>query len=316
MPAMAKQPRSVQLWSAAPTPLTSRLEIDEDSVARMVNAGVADGLTGLFLAGTCGEGPWLPNSARARLVRTAATGSAGRLKIAVQVSDNSVPRILDNIDDVAAAGADLAILSHPAAMMNPTPERIATLFASASEQSPLPVGIYDLGGRRAFAIPADRLKSLYLHPKVRLVKDSSGAADRRELALAARSEKPSLVLLNGDEFRCVEYLIAGYDGCMFGGAVAIAGHLRRITELLADGRTDEAEAVEREMKAILYGIYGGEAIACWLTGLKYYLTRIGMFRTAASFLEYPLTDECRAFIENHAAAGQPANEKAAEPSAW
>jgi dihydrodipicolinate synthase/N-acetylneuraminate lyase len=150
-------------------------------------------------------------------------------------------------------------------------------------------------------IPEDRLKELYLLPQVHLVKDSSGSPERRAIALAARREKPTLRLFNGDEFRCVEYLKAGYDGFIFGGAAAVAPQLRDIAKLFLAGKVPEAEAVEAEMKKTLFGIYGGESIACWLTGLKHYLVRRGLFATSASFLGYPLTEECRAFIERRIA---------------
>ena len=292
-----KEPRSFQFWSAVPTPLKPDLTVDVSSVEKMVEASIADEIEGLFLAGTCGEGPWLPNRERTRLVKAAAQAAGGRLRIAAQVSDNSVPRILDNMQDMAASGADYAVIAAPAVMFNPTPERIAALFEEAVAASPLPVGIYDLGGRRGFAIPADRLKQIYALPKVRLVKDSSADRDRRAIALAARAEKPALQLLNGDEFLCLEYFESGYDGCMFGGAVAVAPEMRRIAELFAAGRLGEARAVDEQMKARLYGIYGGKAIACWLTGLKYYMVRRGLFASTASYLGYPLSEECRAFIE-------------------
>ncbi len=296
-----KQPRSVQFWSATPTPLTADLKVDVRSVERMIQAAVADGMHGLFVAGTCGEGPWLPNRERSRLVKTAVEAAQGRLKIAAQVSDNSVPRILDNIEAMGEAGADFAVIAPPATMMNATPARIAALFEEAVAASPLPVGIYDLGARRAFGIPEDRLKQIYLLPNVRIVKDSSAAPERRAIALAARQEKPALQLLNGDEFHCLTYLEAGYDGCMFGGAVAVASQMHRIAELFQAGRLDEARAVDQQMKTALFGIYGGESIACWLTGLKYYMVRKGLFESPASFLGYPLTDECRAFVDRYAA---------------
>ena len=68
------------------------------------------------------------------------------------------------------------------------------------------------------------------------------------------------------------------------------------------GRWDEARRVDAGMKQILYGIYGGERIACWLTGLKHYMVCRGLFSSSASYLQYPLTNECRAFIEGHVAA--------------
>jgi len=296
-------PTAVPIWSAAPTPLTTDLKVDVASLNRMVDAAVQEGMQGLFVAGTCGEGPWLPDRERSRLFKAAVQAAGGRLKIAAQVSDNSVPRILDNVALAAEAGVDYAIIAPPATMFNATPERIVALFTEAASASTLPVGIYDLGKHRPIMIPLEALSQVYLLPNVHLVKDSSGMPDRREAALAARRQKPALKLFNGDEFRCTEYLQAGYDGFMFGGAAAIAPQLARIGELFVAGRLEEVAALDAEMKQTLLGIYGGEKIACWLTGLKHYMVCRGLFSTSASFLEYPLTAECRAFIENYAAAG-------------
>jgi 4-hydroxy-tetrahydrodipicolinate synthase len=290
----------VHLWSAVPTPLTNDLKVDVPAVERMVRDAIAGGIQGVFLAGTCGEGPWLQDGERTRLVRATVAAAAGKLKIAAQVSDNSVPRILDNVARMADAGADYGIIAAPATMMNATSDRVAALFIEAASASPLPVGIYDLGRHRPISIPENRLKEIYLLPNVKLVKDSSGSPDRRALALEARAAKPSLVLFNGDEFRCLDYLQAGYEGCMFGGAAAVAPQLNRIATLFLAGKIDEARRLEGEMKHALFGIYGGESIACWLTGLKYYMVRRGLFSSTASFLGYPLTPECQAFIEGYA----------------
>ncbi len=298
---MMKPTPVVKIWSAVPTPLTPAFRVDEGAVERMVLDAIQSGIKGLFLAGTCGEGPWLPDREKQVLVRTAARAARGKLKIAAQASDNSVPRILENVQLAAEAGADYAIIASPATFMNATPERVTALFTEAVNASPLPVGIYDLGKHRPVVIPEARLKEIYLLPNVHLVKDSSGAPARRTAALAARQEKPALQLFNGDEFHCMEYLQAGYDGFMFGGAAAIAPQLNRIAQLYAAGRLEEAAAVDAEMKEVLYGIYGGKSIACWLTGLKYYMVRRGLFSTTTSFLGYPLTDECRAYIERYVA---------------
>ena len=290
------------IWSATPTPLSANLRVDALSVNLMIQDAVASGISGVFLGGTCGEGPWLPDGERSRLIEAAVKAADGKLKVAAQVSDNSVGRIHDNIARARDAGADYVIIAAPATFMNATPGRVAALFTEAVATSPLPVGIYDLGRHRPVVIPEDRLREVYLLPNVRFIKDSSGSPERRAIALAARQLKPALQLFNGDEFRCVEYLQAGYDGCMFGGAVAAAPQLNQITRLAAAGRWEEARVVDAEMKKILYGIYGGEQIACWLTGLKYYMVRRGLFSSAASYLEFPLTDECRAFIDGQLAA--------------
>lgn len=299
--ARVTEAREIQLWSAIPTPLTEDLRVDVESVENMTEAAIADGMTGVFLAGTCGEGPWLPRREKNRLFREVARVARGRLLVAAQVSDNSAPRILDNIKEAEDAGAAYAIIAPAMVMMNATSDRIVALFADSAAASTLPVGIYDVAGRREFGIPGDRLGELYALPNVRVVKDSSGDPTRREIALAARSRRPDLALLNGDEFQCLGYLEAGYDGCMFGGAAAVAPQLRELVKLFRAREWDEARRVDESIRDALFGIYGGRSIECWLTGLKYYMVRKGLFATTSSFLEYPLTAECRSFIEKYVA---------------
>ena len=288
---------TINLWSALPTPLTTDLQVDEAAVGRLVGDAVDGGFAGVFLAGTCGEGPWLPDRERIRLVTAAAAAAEGRLTIGAQVSDNSVPRVLENIEQMARAGADVAILAAPTTFLNATADRVAGFFLETLEASALPVGVYDLGRHRPIAIPLERLEEIYGHPRVALVKDSSGSPERRSAALAAQALRPDLQLFNGDEFKCLDYLLAGYNGCMFGGAVAVAAEMREVVRLFLSGHLDEARRVEQRMIRVLFGIYGGETIECWLTGLKYSLVRRGLIPTTASFLGYPLTETCRAFIE-------------------
>src|SRR3954463_3640223 len=120
-------PATIAIWSAVPTPLTADLKVDVASVNRMVAAALREGIEGLFIAGTCGEGPWLPDRERQRLMEATVSAAGGRLKIAAQVSDNSVPRILDNAGLAAAAGVDYAMIAPPATLLNATPERVTTL---------------------------------------------------------------------------------------------------------------------------------------------------------------------------------------------
>ena len=74
-----KRTPAVQIWSATPTPLTADLTIDLPSVGRLIRDALAGGIEGVFLAGTCGEGPWLPDRERVRLVQ--AVVAEAQLKI-------------------------------------------------------------------------------------------------------------------------------------------------------------------------------------------------------------------------------------------
>ncbi|MBI3987325.1 MAG: dihydrodipicolinate synthase family protein [Lentisphaerae bacterium] len=285
------------VWSAAPTPFTEKMEVDLDSVQRMVEHHLKLGVQGLFLMGTNGEGPWMPDRERTRLVRAVVKDLKGRLPVAVQVSDNSAPRILDNIRWAADQGAAEAVIAPPSMLYNATPEVILDLYREAIRNSPLPVCIYDRGKAGPVFVPDEALRQIYLEPKVVRIKDSSMTESRRDIALEVKRSKPGMHLLTGAEFNCVDYLKAGYDGLLLGGGVFNGAIARRIIEAVRVGDIGEAERLQARMNRLMYDVYGGTKIECWLSGEKKLLVEMGLFKTWRNFFNYPLTASCESAIQ-------------------
>lgn len=284
------------VWSAAPTPFTETMEIDTEAVASMVEHHIRLGVKGLFLAGTNGEGPWMPERDKRALVRAVVGCVRGRLPVSVQVTDNSAARILDNIHTAKEDGADIAVIAPPYFLLNCTPRTIGNLYLRAIRESPLPVGIYDRGTFSPVFVPDGVLGRIYVEPKVVLIKDSSTQPARREIALAAKRKRPGLVLLNGWEFNCVEYLQAGYDGLLLGGGVFNGYLAGLIMQAVAEDKPELANRLQRRMNRMMYAIYGGKKIACWLSGEKKLLCEMGIFSTWRNYLDYPLKKSCERAI--------------------
>ncbi len=285
------------VWSATPTPLTDTLEIDQDSVRRMMAHHIACGCDGVMLGGTCGEGPWLRDRDLEALVRTGLEAREASLRVAVQVTDNSPGRILDRLDALARWGVDLGVLAQPYFFMNATPARLRAFYLEVLDRSPLPIAFYDRGKGAAVPVPQEILGDILRHENVKMVKDSSVDAGRFEIMKAVAKERPEILVLTGAEFRFTEDLDAGFDGAFFGGAVVTARAVRQCQELRASGAMAEAEALDHATREVLFAIYGGPSIACWLSGLKYALVRLGLFSSWHNIPGYPLTEDCRAAID-------------------
>ena len=281
------------VWSATPTPLTRDCRLDAPSVSRLVEHHVRMGVTGLMLAGTCGEGPWLAETDREGLIRSAVAAARGRLRLAVQVTDNSAARTLANIERAAAWGAEIAVVAQPYFFLNGTADRLLGFYREIARQSALPVGFYDRGKASPYMLPESHLAELLAEPNIAMVKDSSQLAEHRDVFLAARQLRPGLVLLDGDEFDCVSYLAAGYDGLLLGGGIVNAGIALRMIAAVRAGDADEAERLQARMNDLMLRVYGGPTIECWLTGLKELLVQMGIFSTNKNLLDYPLTVECQ-----------------------
>ena len=281
------------VWSATPTPLTEEGSVDVASVDRLVEHHVRMNVSGLMVAGTCGEGPWLTELDRETMVRRVARTAKGRLRIAVQVTDNSAVRTLDNIEQAESWGAEIAVVAQPYFLLNATADRQLTYYRDIARGSSLPVGFYDRGKASPYMMPDSHLEELLREPNIVMVKDSSQLPGHREVFLAARRARPGLVLLDGDEFDCVTYLQAGYDGLLLGGGIFNAGLAHQIIAATKSGDAGEAMRLQARMNDLMLRVYGGPKIECWMTGLKELLVQMGLFSTRANLLGYPLTDVCR-----------------------
>jgi len=265
------------------------MTIDKVAVRRMVEHHLRLGVRGLFVAGTTGEGAWMTDAQRSELLRAIAAVNRGRLILAMQVTDNSAARILANMRRAKADGADIVVIAPPHFLLNATPANVLNLYRQAIRNSPLPVGIYDRGRSGAVPVPDEILSAIYAEPRVTLIKDSSNDPQRMEIALACRRKRRAVTLLNGYEFDCVKYLQAGYNGSLLGGGI-FNGYL---AAQIAAANEPLARQLQARMNRLMHDVYGGEKIACWLTGLKHLLVQMGIFRTTENFLNYPLTAACR-----------------------
>jgi 4-hydroxy-tetrahydrodipicolinate synthase len=289
--------RLAGVWSATPTPLTAQCTLDVDSVPKMVAHHLRLGVRGLFLGGTCGEGPWLRRGDLRGLVRETAAASAGRLVLAVQVTDNSVGRMLDNAEQAAEDGADIAVIAPPHFLLNATDENVRKLYLDTIRRCPLPVGIYDRGAGGAVPVSAAVIEAAYAAPEVIMVKDSSSDPARRDIALRARQQRPELRLLTGDEFHVASYMLHGYNGALLGGGIFNGRLAAMILAACAKGDAKEGQALQDRMNELMWDVYGGRQITCWLTGLKELLVRLGVFGTNSNMLNYPLTESCSQAID-------------------
>ena len=285
------------VWSAIPTPFTARMKIDTESVRRMIEHHVRLGIKGLFACGTNGEGPWMTDTQRRIFLRSVVRFTRKRMPVAVQVTDNSAARILDNIAMAKSEGADIAVIAPPYFVANASSNNILKIYLEAIRRSSLPVGIYDRGKFSAVFVPDDILPDIYAEPKVVIIKDSSTMPERMKIALKAKRRRPSLCLLNGNEFNCVQYISSGYDGLLLGGGV-FNGHIAgKIIDAVKTGNIKLAEQLQAKMNKIMWAVYGGKKISCWLAGEKQLLVRMGIFKTLLNYPDYRLSPVCRRAVE-------------------
>jgi len=286
------------LWSATPTPLDENWEVDRESVAKLLRYQLDAGIKGFFVSGTCGEGPWLTNLQRHTLISTARESVGPDVPLMAQVTENSAPRILENIREAKDAGADVAVIAEVMFYLNPTEKNLLKIYLDAVEGSELPVCFYCRGKHANIPTPDSVFQRVIQHPNVVAVKDSSGDPNKTKAIFEARDARPELAAFSGDENRCLEYLRAGYDGLLIGGAAFNGPLVINLFEAL--GEPAKAEQIDDAIRALNLRIYG-EGFRWWIAGLKRFLVQKGLAKTENHHLRLELPDALRAEIDAFAA---------------
>jgi 4-hydroxy-tetrahydrodipicolinate synthase len=285
------------VWSAAPTPLKSNLELDKISIQRQVEQHIQMGLSGMFIGGTSGEGPWLSKAQLLELAQICASASAGRISIALQVTDNSAPRMIEFMQQAADTGVDMFVIAPPFFQLKADQEYIKKMYFEVIEASPKPIGLYHRGKFSEVSVKAETLLATAQHPKVVMLKDSSSSPEDREILLKIKETRPELLLLNGLEFDNVPYLKAGYDGVLSGGACFTGLISKKIFELCENSQYEQAEDLQQNLNCLLNKTFGGETRSCWLAGQKYMMKKLGVFGEESCIINYQLTPECKTVID-------------------
>ena len=285
------------LWSATPTPFLADGSLDQASIERLVERHINHSVTGLMVGGTCGEGPMMPLRQLSQLVSMIKKAAGDRLEIAVQVTDTSAAKVIENMRHIADAGADYHIIAAPWIVADfCNHDFIQRYFLEPLEQSTLPIGLYVRQAPPKMALDLACWLNFIAHPKVSLVKDSSGSLEYRQALADKKKELPHVTLLVGDEQAVIPSVAAGYDGGLLGTGILVARLIREGLNALQANDRPTADLWQERSNRLLHDIFRKD-IGCWMSGLKYTLVQLGIFSTPYTHLTFPFNDEDRNRID-------------------
>ena len=250
------------------TPLLGRDELDHYGLSRLVEHLVSNGVVGLFILGTTGEGPSLSYRLRYELIEKTCELVAGRVPILVGVTDTSLVEAVELAKFSRDAGAAAVVAAPPYYFPVEQPP-LLTFLQRLADESPLPLFLYNMPSCVKATLALETVEVLARHANVVGLKDSAGDLAYFRRALTLRELRPDWTILMGPEQLMSESVLLGSDGGVTGGANL---HPRLYVELYeAASRRDQPEMdrLQSEVVALarIYNV-GGGGMASYLCGLK------------------------------------------------
>ncbi len=235
------------------TPFTTEGRVDYTALARMIDYVIDGGVDYIVALGTTAETPTLYIQERAVVAMFISNRVAGRVPLVMGVGGNSTSEVLDQLREFDLRGVD-AILSVTPYYNKPSQEGLYQHFKVVSENSPLPIILYNIAGRTGVNMTMETtLRIARDFDNVIGVKEASGNIEQIQSVIDNRPE--GFLVLAGDDGIAVDIMRRGGDGVISVAANCFPTKFMRSINLAKEGKYSEAEELYSEMAEAVEALF-------------------------------------------------------------
>lgn len=247
------------------TPYNKRTgEIDEDMFCQNLRQLKETGLSGVVVAGSTGEAPYLSNKERLRLTKLARRIVKPPQLLIVGTGLESTWGTIELSREAVACGADALLVITPnyfKSRMNS--EALITHFRTVADSVYKPVIIYHIPQFTGIRMEPSAIAELSKHLNIIGLKESSG--DLSYVKSVLRASKTNFQVLVGSAMIIVEAMRAGAKGAILGQADFAPELCLAIYEAAARGDWKRA----KELHAHLVPLATKISVPLGVAGVKY-----------------------------------------------
>lgn len=223
--------------SALPTPFLNK-KIDFESLAKLVEYQLKNGINGFVVNGTTAESPTLSWDEVVKIYACVREASGKNVPITLGTGSNSTEQTIETTKKAEQLGADAALVVVP--YYNKPPQRgLLAHFTAVANSTKLPVILYNVPGRTITAMSTETILELSATQNIIAIKEASGdmAFDEKIKTLVS----PEFVMLSGDDITYLPFLKVGGSGIISVMSNAITEACSRWTRLALENKWTEAE---------------------------------------------------------------------------
>ncbi len=240
---------------------------DEAAFRAHVDWQIDQGSSALVPCGTTGESATMTIAEHDHVVRVCIEQAAGRVPVIAGCGSNDTKAALEHMHHAQAAGAAAALVVLPY-YNRPNQDGLIAHFSYLSENSSLPIILYNVPSRTVTDIMVETMAELAKLPTVIGVKDASGKVERvaaQRLACGA-----DFVQLSGNDDMALGFMAMGGVGCISVTANVAPRLCADFQAACRDGRWDDALALQDR----LYPLHAALFTDASPGPVKYALSRV------------------------------------------
>jgi 4-hydroxy-tetrahydrodipicolinate synthase len=227
------------VFSVLPTPFTSGGDVDSDSLQRVIDLFLADGVDGFTALGVTGEVARLTDAERDRVLDIVLTHVAGRVPVVAGTTADGQRTCIEHSRRAKEAGA-AAVMISPPRMAKINSDAVVRHYAAVASAVDLPIIVQDYPPISGYAMePALLARIARDVPAARTIKLEDPPTPFKTSRILEQAAGLDVRIFGGlGGVFLLEELLAGAAGAMTG--FAFPAILVRILTSFRAGRVDEA----------------------------------------------------------------------------
>jgi 4-hydroxy-tetrahydrodipicolinate synthase len=232
----------VAVFSVLPTPFDGGGDVDFQSLRRLIDLVIADGVSGLTALGVTSEVTRLTDGERDAVLDAVLTHAAGRVPVVAGATADGLRTCIEYARRARSAGASLVMISPPR-MPKINSEAVVRHFAEVAAAVDVPIIVQDYPPISGYAMEASLLARIAREvPAARTIKLEDPPTPFKISRILDQSKGLEVRIFGGlGGVFLLEELMAGAAGAMTG--FAFPAVLVKIVTLFQAGRVDEAADV-------------------------------------------------------------------------
>ncbi len=205
-----KKPVFEGMATALITPITES-GIDYEAFGRLIDWQIDEGIGGLVICGTTGEGSTLTDEEHKKAIEYAVERTARRVPVIAGTGSNDTAYALELTDFACKAGADAVLVVTPY-YNKATQNGLYKLFTSIADISTVPVILYNVPSRTGVNIEPKTVAALAEHPNINAIKEASGNISQIAEIAALCGDK--INIYSGNDDQVIPIMALGGKGCI------------------------------------------------------------------------------------------------------
>ncbi|MBI5779388.1 MAG: 4-hydroxy-tetrahydrodipicolinate synthase [Planctomycetes bacterium] len=224
--------------------------VDYKKLLDLIDFQISNGVTGIVLCGTTGEGPTVIDDEKKRIFKAAVKHNHGRVQMIAGTGTNDTVTTIKRTQMAQKCGMDAALIVTPY-YNKPTQQGMFLHFTAVAKKTKLPIILYNVPGRTGVSMAPETVARLSKVKNIVAIKEASGNLKN----IARIKNLCGITILSGDDGLTYPILCLGGKGVISVASNIVPADVVRMIDLFNDKNFKEAKNLHLKLQPLFNALF-------------------------------------------------------------